>query len=177
MNEKEGLSMHRYKVFQLFLISFVLLATSCERQTDSDGAKKAELQQQHLEGEVRERIQDYINAINQRDLKKVTSQWSEEAVYRNPLSGNLVQGKSGIREEFEQIFDEWGDATIDIKIKSVRFPFEDKAVTEGLAQLVYKGKSPIISDYKITHIKRDGQWLILNVSSLDLETPGQELEE
>ncbi len=164
--------MNRHKFLKLFLIPFLCIFASCERQEGSNG-KEGEAQSNGRETEVRQQAESYIDAINKRDIDALLDHWSEEAVYRNPLTGTLVQGREGIKKEFEIMFSQLDNTQVEMRIDSIRFPFEDKAVEEGYTWLLRDGETPVESDYKMTYVKKDGKWLILNVSKLDLGVLGQ----
>ena len=165
------------KTLQLFLVPFLFVCTSCDRQESSTNEG---LQLPEEEVVIRQQVQSYTDALNKRDINALADHWSEEAIYRNQLTGALVQGREEIKAEFRKIFDKLGDAKIEIEVEveSIRFPFEDKATEEGMARMTLPGEPPIENDYKMIYVKRNGKWLILNVSQLDLgvlnQTPTKE---
>lgn len=168
----------RIGVFSLLVPLFFTL-TSCEQSKEKPTAEEeAEIKQNMAdEAEVLNQGQLYVDAINSRDIDKIVKFWSPEAVYRNPITGDLVQGKDGIKTELTKIFDRLKDAKVEFKVETVRFPVEGKATEEGISILTLPGKEPIHSDYKIIHIKKDGKWLILHVSQLDFGMLKPQFEE
>lgn len=167
--------MNWHKTLQLFLVPFLFICASCDRKESSTNEG---LQLPEEEAIIREQVQSYTDALNQRNLNALADHWSEEAIYRNQLTGTLVQGREEIKAEFQKIFDQLGDAKIDMEVESIRFPFEDKATEKGMARMTIPGEAPVESDYKMIYVKRNGKWLILNVSQLDLgilnQTPMKE---
>lgn len=146
--------------------------TSCEQKKENLSPEEKTESHQTIEDEedVRTQAQLYIEAINNRDLEKIANFWSPEAVYRNPITGELVQGREGIRREINKMFDQLKDVKVEFRIDTIRFPVEGKASEEGITVLTIPGKEPIHSDYKMIHVKKDGKWLILHVSQLDFGT-------
>jgi len=59
-------------------------------------------------------------------------------------------------------------AKIETKIQSITFPFDDKAVEEGVSRLILPGTPPIEDKYTAIYVKKNGEWKILNFSELDL---------
>lgn len=170
--------MNRQRALLFFLIPFLGLLASCEREETpkNEEVKEAVIQQQKMEAEILQQIKSFVDAVNRRDIETLADHWSDEAIYRNPITGDLVQGKEEIKKEYRAIFEKLKDAKVEMKIDSIQFPFEDKAVEEGIARLILPGKDPIESDYKMIYVKRNGKWLILNVSRLDLGVLGSDQE-
>ena len=147
--------------------ALLLLCGSCNNEGSS---KKAQTEQQMPEegATIRQLVDAYTKAMNKRDVNALADFWADEAIYRNHMTGTLAQGKDEIKVEFKKIFDQLNEATIEIEVQSVHFPFDDKASVEGIARLSRPGQAPIVNDEKIIFVKRNGKWLILNVSKLDL---------
>lgn len=156
--------MKRYLSFCLSIIAVAGALTSCS-QENKEPAKAAE--QQADEKHAIERIKSYVQAFNDRDIDKLAEFWSDEAIYRNSLTGELAEGREGIKKEFTNIFANINDAKVDVRIDATRFPMEDKFVGEGVAWVVAPGDQPVESPYKVILIKKQGEWYILNVSQLD----------
>jgi len=149
----------------LFAVSFFLIFAlaalpSCENKNGSSA-------QSSEEAEVRAQAQRYIDAINSGNVEAIAKFWSPEAVYKNPITGDLVQGREGIKAEFAKFYEQLKDAKVEFRIDSIRFPHEGKASEVGVAVLTLPGQEPIYSDYKMIHVKKNGKWMILHVSQLD----------
>lgn len=151
------------------LVPLLVTLTSCDQSKENE-AQKGDVETQETnpdESEVRTQAQLYIEAINSGDIDRIIKFWSPEAVYQNPITGDLVQGKKEMREELAKIYEHLAGAKLEFRIDTIRFPVEGKASDEGIAILTFPGEEPIHSDYKMIHVKKDGKWLILHVSQLD----------
>ncbi len=151
-------------------VAVVLIAAGCVLLTscDSQGSGNRSSYQSEDAIKVKEQVDAYVNAVNKRDTDQAVKYWSEKAVYRNPVSGHLSEGKPGIKKEMQQIWEEIGDVTYEIDEYETRFPVEDKAVIEGIAKVTASGKDPVESKIKMILVNENGNWLILHVSRLDL---------
>lgn len=142
------------------LISLLVFALFSCQSRDATEVKE--------EAEVRRANQAYNTALNQKDVNALLDFWTTEAVYRNPVTGKLVQGKENIKQEYFILFDEMQNSKVEMSIESISFPFDDKAVVEGILHLQIPGEKPIDHDYTMIFVKRDGKWKILNVSEINL---------
>lgn len=150
----------------LFLtISPLLLFTACE-QSSTDQEATIDPNYEEKVKELRKRILSYTEAINQQDIDKLISHWSDKAVYKNPFTGELSNGREGIKKEYRKIFKKIKGGKVDIRVDTIRFPIENKAVEEGIGILTIPGRDPLESDYKMIYVKENGEWLILHVSEL-----------
>ncbi len=156
----------------LFLLIAPLAFTlaSCQDKAESEKAeqeRKEQMQQANDEQEIRKQIQRYIEAINQRKVDQIPEFWSPTSVYRNPVTGDLVQGRDGIKKEFQKVFDHFKDFKVQFNVETIRFPVDGKSSEEGTTVLTISGRDPIVSPYKMKHVKQDGKWLIMHVSQID----------
>jgi uncharacterized protein (TIGR02246 family) len=155
-----------HNTLSLMVIIFTLGLFSCSQKKDEHQNEEIGHTQED-EIQVRESAQLYIDAINSRDLDQIVKLWSSQAIYRNPITGDLVQGRDGIRKELIKVFDRLQEGKLEFRIQSIRFPVEGKASEEGISVLSMPGSEPIHSDYKMIHVRENGKWFILHVSQLD----------
>ena len=149
-----------------FAISALFLTSSCDNHKEENAESVLTPQMQENVTIIRSKIGEYINAINSQDIETVVNQWSDQAVYKNPFSGELVNGREGVRSEYQKLFSKLKDGKVSLDVKTIRFPIAEKAVEEGTATLMLPGQDPIESDYKMIYVNEDGNWLILHVSEL-----------
>lgn len=150
----------------ILAISTLLLTTACDSQKEEQNEAAISPEMQENVAIIRGKVKEYVDAVNSKDIDTILNQWSDQAVYKNPFTGELANGREGIRKEFRKILDEIKDGEVSIDVKTVRFPIEEKAVEEGTATLIMPGKEPQTSDYKMIYVKENGDWLILHVSEL-----------
>jgi len=158
---------HMFTRFLTILsILTALVLSSCDRGDDSSQESSITPEIQEKAEVIKGKIKEYVDAVNARDVDTVVEKWSDQAVYKNPFNGELVNGRKGIRSEFEKIFSNHDDAKVSVNVKTIRFPIDEKAVEEGTATISIPGREPMESDYKMIYINEDGNWLILHVSQL-----------
>lgn len=146
-----------------FALAFLMIVLfSCESHDSTDG---------NAEQEVRQTSDAYMKALNDKDINALLNFWADEAVYRNPVTGQLAQGKEKIKKEYAILFEEIKKAKVAYTIHSITFPFEDKAVEEGVLHVLIPGHEPINHDYTMIFVRRNGDWKILNISEIDVEPP------
>ncbi|ADI39058.1 putative uncharacterized protein [Waddlia chondrophila 2032/99] len=143
------------------VLGALLFASSCDRKEESV-APKMQKEVEVIEGKSKM----YIDAVNARDLDTIVDQWSERAVYKNPYTEELVNGRKGIRSEFKKIFSNNNQAKIHVDEKTIRFPIEEKAVEEGVATIIVPGKNPVKRKYKMIYVNENGNWQILHTNRL-----------
>jgi uncharacterized protein (TIGR02246 family) len=119
--------------------------------------------------EVTRVSQSYVEAYNRRDAKALAEHWAEDAVYTNQRTGVVVEGRDAIEEQFKEMFDTQDPSRLNVKVESVSFPTETRAIEKGIATITASTGEPSSSYYKATLEKRNGQWLLTKVSEIDAE--------
>ena len=109
-------------------------------------------------------IKSYVSAFNDRDAKAIAEHWSPEGVYTSPVTGEDIAGQEAIGKEFEELFEQIGDAKLDVSVESVQFISPNVALEQGSAKLLSADNPPRETTYSVVHVKRDGKWLIDRVS-------------
>ena len=64
------------------------------------------------EAAIRQSVEAYLQAYNQRDAKALAAWWSTEAEYRSPTSGKRLKGREGLHDHYDHdhLFDDfWSD--------------------------------------------------------------------
>ena len=109
---------------------------------------------------IRANVAAYVAAYSKKDAKALAEFWSEDGKFVSPLSGEVTSGRENIEREYAAMFADVGEASLDVKVDSLRFITADVAVEEGSAEVIYPGELPSESRYQVIHIRRDGKWLI-----------------
>ena len=108
-------------------------------------------------------IISYVSAFNDRDAKAIAEHWSPEGVYTNPVTDEDIAGQEAIGKEFEELFEQIGDAKIDVSVESVQFISPNVALKQGNAKVLSADNPPREITYNIVHVKRDGKWLMIRM--------------
>jgi uncharacterized protein (TIGR02246 family) len=116
------------------------------------------------EASIRNNVEAYVVAYNDRDAETLASFWSPDAVYMNPKTGEEVIGLQAIIDQFTSIFADGGDGKLSVDVQSVAFISPTVAVERGTAVVVGPDTEPDNTNYSAVHVKRDGKWLLDRVS-------------
>jgi uncharacterized protein (TIGR02246 family) len=120
------------------------------------------------EATIRTAAESYVQAFNAHDAQALGAQWSSQAVYINPLTGDQAVGREAITQEFEKLFSESGDTKLEVTVESVQFVSPSVAVERGAARVLRPDAEPEDSVYTAVHVKQDGKWLLDRVSEEDV---------
>ena len=137
---------------RIILILTLFALVSCTGQNNQKGRE-----------EILSLSQTYVSALQNQEIATLLSLWAEEGVYRNPLTGKLIRGKSRIKNEYLSLFKAVKEAKITVNIHAVSFPFPDKAIVEG--EIALEDSKPL--DLSILFLKQGEIWRILNVSEIN----------
>lgn len=113
---------------------------------------------------IRKTVEAYVAAFNKADAKALAAMWSPEAVYTNPLNGDLLIGREAIEKQFAANFAEIKELKLEATTDSVQLISPGVAVEHGSAKLLQGDQT--IEESKTTSIfvKRDGVWLLDRVT-------------
>jgi len=120
------------------------------------------------EAQIRKAIESYVTAYNAADAKALAALWSPEAVYTNPETGEQVEGRQAIEEQFAAIFEAAPGATLQVRTESIRFVSPNVAVEQGIAIFREADSDPDESGYSAVYVRRDCQWLLDRVTEESL---------
>ncbi|MGA8165454.1 MAG: nuclear transport factor 2 family protein [Waddliaceae bacterium] len=152
--------MRRIMMWPLLILPLTLMLSGCGGEGNNEDSNK-----------VRKKASEYADAFNRQDSQALAAQWTEEAIYVNPLTGSTVQGRDAIEDQFNNVFKELGNAELSLTIESIDFPDANTAIEKGIAKLMVLGKDPTETDYKVAYKKQNGEWLISRISEIDLFDP------
>jgi uncharacterized protein (TIGR02246 family) len=112
------------------------------------------------EAAIRASVAAYVVAFNQGDAKAIAAQWSPDAVYSNPMTGDEVTGRKAIEEQMVEIFKNAKETKIEVDVNSIRFLSPSVAIEEGTARVLRPGDEPDVTLYSCMHVKSGGNWLV-----------------
>lgn len=141
----------------LFLFSFTSQLALADQEADR--------------GAISAAADSYSEAFNSRDAQALAAHWSPEALYTNPLTGKVVEGRDAIRAEFESILESVGELRVELSVESIEFVSPSVAIEEGVATLLRDDAPPSESYYSAVHVKHAGEWLLDRVTEQDAPEP------
>jgi uncharacterized protein (TIGR02246 family) len=112
------------------------------------------------EAAIRASVSAYVVAFNQGNAQAIAAQWSPDAVYSNPMTGEEVTGRKAIEEQLVEIFKNAIETKIEVDVNSIRFLSPSVAIEEGTARLLRPGEEPDATIYSCLHVKSGGKWLV-----------------
>lgn len=112
------------------------------------------------EAAIRASVAAYVVAFNLGDAKAIAAQWSPDAVYSNPMTGDEVTGRKAIEEQMVEIFKNAKETKIEVDVSSIRFLSPSVAIEEGTARVLRPGNEPDVTVYSCMHVKSGGNWLV-----------------
>ncbi len=107
---------------------------------------------------VRKTAKEFEAAFNQGNAGAIAAQCTDRCELRE-AGGELIVGKEAIEKAYAEFFKNNKGTTIEVLVKSVRFPAKDLAIEEGvLRQSNGPASLPRTTSYVSTHIREGGQW-------------------
>ena len=126
------------------------------------------------EAAIRQRIDEYVAAYNNRDAKAVADLWADDAVYLNRDTGEAIEGRPAIAAMFDEMFKGGQADQLSVSIQSLRQITPDVAIEDGTVELVSAEGEPLETTYTAVHVKKDGQWYLNSVRETDVPAPAAE---
>lgn len=149
----------------LFKIMLILLAASWLSGSEAD------------EKAIRNIVQSYQDAYNQEDAAKLTAAWASDAIYINPVTGDLAEGKEAIEKLFREKFSENKTRHLEIEIKSIEFPNADEAIEKGLINVTIDNQPAFKMAFQSEYTKENGKWLVKAFREIELQEPVSHFEQ
>jgi uncharacterized protein (TIGR02246 family) len=114
---------------------------------------------------ITEAVRAYETAFNAGNAKSIADMWTEQAVYTNRLTGEVVQGRKAILEQFQTILGEKARPKMELSSDSIRFLSPSIAVEHGTATITTGSNEPSeIYQYTAIYLKQGNQWLLDRVT-------------
>lgn len=141
----------RRKLIYRLVIAFAWVVTS---------SSLLQADQAEDEAAIRASVERYVVAFNRGDAKAIAEQWTPNAVYSNPITGDEVTGRKAIEEQLVELFKETKGSKIEVAIGSIRFLSPSVAIEEGSANVLRPGEEPDETSYSCLHVKSAEGWLV-----------------
>ena len=104
----------------------------------------------------------YADAFNAKDAKALSQLWSEEGQWLNHETGERVNGRNAIEQQFNAVFAESESQRIDVAVQSIRFVADEVAVEEGIATVIGRSGTSE-SSYTAIHVNTSDGWKLDSV--------------
>ncbi|NIP86091.1 MAG: SgcJ/EcaC family oxidoreductase [Planctomycetales bacterium] len=113
---------------------------------------------------ISQAVTSYVEAFNAADAAKLAALWSPEGIYTSRTSGEEIQGREALEEEFEAIFADGEPRELKVATESIEFVSPNVALERGTAIVSGPGDATSETRYRVIYVRRDGQWLIDRVT-------------
>lgn len=122
------------------------------------------------EEQIRKAVTSFVEQYNAHKADAVAALFHPDArvVYRD---GTEVNGREAIKASFEEAFKASPKALVSVVVEGIRFLTPDVAVEEGFTSIFPDGETLTAkSRYTVLHLKRQGQWLMQSVRTVEEES-------
>lgn len=144
--------MKTHSIFTALLGSLALVAIGTAQEKGPTDAEKASKAQTEV----------YVAAFNKGDAKALAGRYAEDAQYTSDDGGTII-GRNSIAEGLTKFFGANKGAKLDAQIESARFLTPDVLVEKGFSTI-----DDATTRYVCTYVKKDGAWLISELSETTL---------
>jgi uncharacterized protein (TIGR02246 family) len=125
---------------------------------------------------IRNIVQSYQEAYNQQDAAKMTSQWTSDAAYLNPVTGESAEGRAAIEKLFKEKFAQGKKRHLEIAIKNIEFPNPDEAIENGVMKVTVDDQPTLQVAYQTEYVRENGKWLVNALGEIVLQEPSSNFE-
>ena len=123
-----------------------------------------------VENIIRSNANDFTQAFDTGDAKKVAAQWTENGTMVDE-AGQTFKGRKAIEDEYAKLFKEYPGARIEVKVQSVEVPSPAVAIEDGAVTVFTKDAPPSSSRYTAVHVQQNGKWLMATVRESHVDAP------
>ena len=120
---------------------------------------------------IHQRLASYLEAFNKQDAVAVAKFWSPDCLSIAEDSGERLEGREALQQQFAAFFKEAPGARLAGQITDIRIVRPEVAVIEGRTTLVVGDAEPVVSVFAATLVKDGNEWLISNSRERDLPPP------
>lgn len=119
--------------------------------------------------QVENRLQEFIEAINQHKVELLPTFWTQDAILRNPVTNELYKGKSEITDYLQKRDQEIQKRQLHFTFtpNKISFPVPNQAVVEGVVEIKDNGQLIQRDVRKMTLTYLNGQWYINELREIE----------
>lgn len=126
---------------------------------------------------IKQQSENYVASYNKHDADALANQWDENAIYENPVTGDFVQGRDSIKQQFSELFKNHPDLQLKTSIKTITSPNENTAIEVGTATVSASDTTPLITNYIAFYEKKNNEWKLVKVKEIDAEEAPSHFEQ
>jgi uncharacterized protein (TIGR02246 family) len=150
---------------RILLSAFLVAAIVHSLQAQVPGAPSAGSKLSATdETAIRASAEAYTKAYDAADAKALSALWTADAEYVDEL-GHEFHGRDAIVRELSSTWSEHPGTKLEVSISSLRQLAPDVVLETGTSRARPSGGNPTAGvKYTAVHVKRDGKWLVSNVT-------------
>lgn len=133
--------------------------------------------QQEEEKAIRNTVQAYQKAYNEKDSAKLSSLFASDASYFNPVTGDSAEGREAIEKLFRDKFAEGNNRRLEVEIKSIEFLSADEALENGVMKITLADQPAKQFAYQLGYVKENGKWQINSINEIQLQEAPSNFEQ
>lgn len=146
-------------VFSWLVVGVLTLAPVAGRADDATADHQA----------IEQAAEKFVAAYNGKNATAMAELFGANARIEES-DGTIVEGREQIRAAFGALFEANPNAAISVRMDSIRRVTPDVAVEEGWTEYFPDGEMLTSrSQYMVVHLKRDGNWTMASVRSMNRE--------
>ncbi len=153
-------------------IVLTLLAVAC-----LTGCNHTQQNEKTDEKAIRNIVQSYQEAYNQRNAAKMTAHWAFDAIYINPVTGESAEGIEAIKKLFNEKFAQSKKRQLQVTIKNIEFPNTNEAIENGMMKVTVDDQPAQQIAYQARYIKENNKWLVKSINEIELQEPSSNFEQ
>lgn len=124
---------------------------------------------------IADRANGYEAAHNKGDLKALIGFFAEDAEWVDG-DGHVISGRPAIEKALKESFARQKGRKLDLRVESVRRLTPDVLVEKGTAIVTATNSPGSVNSYTAVHVKRDGQWVISQITETGAPLAGSARE-
>lgn len=122
---------------------------------------------------VRQSLEKYIEAFNNKDLKTLASTWAASGVHIDRESGARTEGRDAIMADIKSALEQQPALRLAGRIDQIRLIKSDVATVEGETSVGTPGEAPSVSVFSALLVLDNGKWTIHSIEENAAPTPTQ----
>jgi uncharacterized protein (TIGR02246 family) len=135
-----------------------LTGNAQQRGTKADVPKSGDNKRDADIAAIQKSAVAYETAFNMGDANAIAAMWTDMGE-SHEADGDVLVGRAEIEKAYAAHFKDSPKGSIEVDIRSIRFPSRDTAIEEGLLRFTPEGPGlPTSSLYTVSHVKEDGVW-------------------
>ena len=124
-------------------------------------------------------LQTYVDAFNQGDSEGMAACWSEQGVLTHGATGEEIQGRGALQEEFAALHAENPDRQLEVVLGPSQVISPSVVTQAGRVRLTQQGETQGRTEFDVVYVQSGGKWYIDRVTEVSVTaamTPREHLE-